>query len=60
MLSPAFCFVIWEMEEVCKFVMSGCLGVLKATYNGQTVAVKALKDGSKDAQEFLAEASVMT
>ncbi|KAI0214329.1 Tyrosine-protein kinase CSK [Lamellibrachia satsuma] len=35
-------------------------GVLKATYNGQTVAVKALKDGSKDAQEFLAEASVMT
>ena len=37
-----------------------CVGVMKATYNGQNVAVKTLKDGSKDAQEFLAEASVMT
>ena len=34
--------------------------VYKGTYNNQDVAVKALKDDSKAAQGFLAEASVMT
>lgn len=34
--------------------------VFKGIYNGQEVAVKSLKDSSKAAQQFLAEASVMT
>ena len=34
--------------------------VLKGEYNGLKVAVKSLKDSSKAAQQFLAEASVMT
>ena len=36
------------------------LDVLKGEYNGKKVAIKTLKDSSKAAQQFLAEASVMT
>ena len=36
------------------------LAVLKGTYNGKEVAIKALKDDAKAAQAFLAEAGVMT
>lgn len=34
--------------------------VLKGEYNGRKVAIKSLKDSSKAAQQFLAEAQVMT
>ena len=36
------------------------LDVLKGEYKGSRVAVKSMKDSSKAAQTFLAEASVMT
>ena len=48
----------WQLASDCSMLMLAA--VYKGTYNNQDVAVKALKDDSKAAQGFLAEASVMT
>ena len=56
------CIVLCPIFYVCYIVMA-CFSisdVLKGEYNGLKVAVKSLKDSSKAAQQFLAEASVMT
>ena len=50
---------LWQLASDNRSMLM-LAAVYKGTYNNQDVAVKALKDDSKAAQGFLAEASVMT
>ena len=62
-----FSFCCCFLTDSCKydghFIYMNILfipDVLKGEYSGKKVAIKCLKDSSKAAQQFLAEASVMT